>query len=211
MNLTSSVAERSAHRRPIRNLHWWIFAGALIIGMGVAACTPPTVQSEEEPIMTYPTLPERQSPRPETTGSVPHQQIGVDPVPDVNEELFRRAFALTGVANRPSVASVAVARGRWINESVSIVRQDQIVSGREFAHIQPDGSLHASLPLDRAREAVDAGWAEPQPIADQLGVPGLVMIFTPQTHEELKSVLQLIVDSYNFVTGSKIDVADLGE
>ena len=211
MNLTSSVAERSAHRRPIRYLHWGIFAGALIIGMGVAACTPPTVQSEEEPIMTYPTLPERQSPRPETTGSVPHQQIGVDPVPDVNEELFRRAFALPGVENRPSTFSLPGARGLWINESVTIVRQDQIVSGREFAHIHPDGSLHASLPLDRAREAVDAGWAEPQPIADQLGVPGLVMIFTPQTHEELKSVLQLIVDSYNFVTGSKIDVADLGE
>ena len=84
MNFKSGVAERPARRRPIRSLHWGIFAGALIIGMGVAACTRPTVQTEKEPIMTYPTLPERQSPRPETTGSVPHQQIGVDPVPDVN-------------------------------------------------------------------------------------------------------------------------------
>ena len=85
------------------------------------------------------------------------------------------------------------------------------MSGREFAHIHPDGSLHASLPIDRAREAVDARWAEPQPIAAQLGVPGLVMIYTPQSHDELTSVLQLIVDSYNFVTGSTVDVADLGE
>ncbi len=111
---------------------------------------------------------------------MPHQQIGVDPVPEVNEELFRIVFTLPGVENRPSTFSLPGARGLWINETIPIDRQDQIVSGREFAHIHPDGSLHASLPIDRAGEAVDAGWAEPQPIADQLGVPGLVMIHTPR-------------------------------
>ncbi len=159
--------------------------------------------------MTFAALPERQSPRPQTTGSVPHQQIGVEPVPEVNEELFRRAFMLPGVENRPSTFSLPGARGLWINDSVSIVRQDQIVSGREFAHIHPDGSLHASLPLDRAQEAVKAGWGEPQPIAESLGVPGLVMLYTPQTLDELETVLQLIVDSYNFVTGGTIDLTDL--
>lgn len=161
--------------------------------------------------MTFPPLPKRQAPRPETTGSVPHQQIGVDPVPEVNEELFRIAFTLPGVENRPSTFSLPGARGLWINETIPIARQDQIVSGREFAHIHPDGSLHASLPIDRAGEAFDTGWAEPQPIAAQLGVPGLVMIYTPQTAEELESVLQLIVDSYNFVAGTSLTTADLGE
>ena len=140
---------------------------------------------------------------------MPHQQIDVEPVPEVNEELFRRAFALPGVENRPSTFSLPGARGLWINDSVPITRPDQIVSGREFAHIHPDGSLHASLPLDRAREAIDAGWAEAQPIAESLGVPGLVMLYTPQTFDELKTVLQLIVDSYNFVTGNSIDITDL--
>lgn len=98
----------------------------------------------------------------------------------------------------------------WITAAVRITRPDQIVSGREFAHIHPDGSLHATLPPDRALEAVEAGWAEPQPIAEQLGVPGLVMIYTPQTLEELATVLQLVVDSYNFVTGQDLAVSDLG-
>ena len=159
--------------------------------------------------MTFPALPERQAPRPQTTGSVPHQQIGVEPVPEVNEELFRRAFSLPGVENRPSAFSLPGARGLWINDSVPIVRQDQIVSGREFAHIHPDGSLHASLPIDRAQEAVEAGWGEPQPIAESLGVPGLVMIYTPQSLDELETVLQLVVDSYNFVTGGTIDLSVL--
>ncbi len=161
--------------------------------------------------MTYSPLPNREGPRPATTGSVPHQQIDLQAVPEVNAELFRRAYLLPGVENRPSAFSLPGARGLWINDDVPLVRPDQIVSGREFAHIHPDGSLHASLPLDRAREATEVGWAEPQPIADSLGVPGLVMLYTPQTFDELETVLQLIVDSYNFVTGSALEITDLGK
>ncbi len=209
MKILSIAVDRSANRRPNNVLYRALLTGALFLGAGAAACTPADVQIEEELTMTFPALPERQSPRPQTTGSVPHQQIGVEPVPEVNEELFRRAFMLPGVENRPSTFSLPGARGLWINDSVPIVRQDQIVSGREFAHIHPDGSLHASLPLDRAQEAVKAGWGEPQPIAESLGVPGLMILYTPQTLDELETVLQLIVDSYNFVTGGTIDLTDL--
>lgn len=160
--------------------------------------------------MTYQPLPKRQGPRPATTPSVPHQQIDVEVVPEVNAELFRRAFRLPGVENRPSTFSLPGARGMWIGDKVKITRPDQIVSGREFAHIHPDGSLHASLPLERALEAVEAGWAERQPIAEDLGVPGLVMIYTPQTLDELESVLQLVVDSYNFVTGQNLETSEIG-
>ena len=191
----------------IKFLYLCIIAGVLLVGLGTSACS-----ADKELTMTtitYSPLPKRESPRPATTGSVPHQQIDVQPVPEVNTELFRRAFSLPGVENRPSAFSLPGARGLWINDSVPIVRADQIVSGREFAHIHPDGSLHASLPRDRALEAIEAGWAEAQPIADSLGVPGLVMLYTPMTLEELETVLLLIVDSYNFVTGAALDITDL--
>lgn len=180
-------------------------AFTLLAVMGAAASI-----AQRETSMTNPALPIREGPRPATTGSVPHQQIGVESVPEINAELFRRAFTLPGVENRPSTFSLPGARGLWISDTIPITRPDQIVAGREFAHIHPDGSLHASLPLERALEADAAGWAEPQPIAERLGVPGLVMIYTPQTFEELQTVLQLVVDSYNFVTGQALAVSDLG-
>ena len=158
--------------------------------------------------MTYPQLPNREGKRPATTGSVPHTQINVQVVPEVNTELLRRAFSLPGVENRPSTFSLPGARGMWLADEVTLVHPDQIVSGREFAHIHPDGSLHASLPLDRASEAIEAGWAEPQPIAKKLGVPGLVMLYTPQTFDELETVFQLVVDSYNFVTGQSLQASE---
>ena len=152
-------------------------------------------------------LPQRRSPRPRTTTGMPHAQIDVAPDPPVDRELRRRSYALPGVLDRPSVISVPGARALWLADDIALLRPDAILRGREFAHIHPDGSLHTVLPPDRAREAIAAGWAEPHPIAEALGIPGLVMLYTPRTMEELEVVVALVVDSYHFVTGRSLDPA----
>lgn len=154
-------------------------------------------------------LPARSTPRPETSRGMPHAQIGIAPDPAVDRELRRRAYALPGVLDRPSVISVPGARALWLADDVELVRPEAILRGREFAHIHPDGSLHATLSPQRAQEAIAAGWAEPHPIAEQLGAGGLVMIYTPLTMQELDVVVGLVVDSYSFVTGRAIDAAAL--
>ena len=120
---------------------------------------------------------------------------------------------LVGVAcgREPGVAQSAVslpgARGVWISDGVSLAHPEAIVAGREFAHIHTDGSLHAPLPFERAIEAVDGGWAERHPLADQReGWEGLVMLYTPRSLEELDVVFQLIVESYGFVTGRDVTI-----
>ena len=156
-------------------------------------------------------LPRRTGPRPVTHQAMPHMQIGERPVPGVHEELFRRCYALPGVQNRPTVISVPGARALWLADDVALARPEQIVAGREFAHIHPDGSLHVSLPAERAREAVEAGWAEPHPMAAYLGNDGMVMLYTPRTAEELDVIFQLVVDSYNFVTGRSVSADEVIE
>jgi phospholipase/carboxylesterase len=140
---------------------------------------------------------------------MPHSQLGVVPEPVIDRELRRRAYALPGVLDRPSVISVPGARALWLADDVELLRPEAILRGREFAHIHPDGSLHATLPPPRAQEAIHAGWAEPHPIAEQLGMPGLVMLYTPRSNDELVVVIELVVDSYNFVTGRSSDAASL--
>ena len=155
-------------------------------------------------------LPQRTGPRTQTSGTVPHVQIGVDFVPAVNDELYRLAFALPDVENRPTIVSLPGARGMWLRDELTLIHPEVIVSGREFAHIHPDGSLHVPLPYERALEAVEKGWAERHPWADERdGWEGFVMLFTPQTMAELDVIFQLILDSYNFVAGRSITIADL--
>ena len=151
------------------------------------------------------TLPERKGARPQTYNGMPHAQIGVNPDPIVNKELFLRAYSLPDVENRPTVISIPGARALWLDESVTLAHPEDIAAGREFAHIHPDGSLHVSLPPERARHAIETCWAEPHPMAQYLGNAGMVMLYTPRTMGELEVVFQLVVDSYNYVTGRAVD------
>ena len=159
---------------------------------------------EERPLI------QRTGPRPETFKGMPHAQVGVHPDPEVNQELHRRAFSLPGVQERPSVISVPGARALWLDDDVEVAHPEAILRGREFAHIHPDGSLHVALSPDRARTAIEAGWAEPHPLSAPLGLPGLVMLYTPRTLEELDAIFDLVVDSYNYVTGRSLDFGGFG-
>jgi len=153
-------------------------------------------------------LPERIGPRIQTSGTVPHVQKGVVPVAEINKALLRLAFTLPGLERRPTIVSLPGAIGMWLADDVQVAQPKAIVSGREFAHIHSDGSLHAPLPLDRALELENKGWGERHPWAERRdGWEGLVMLYSASTLEELNTLIQLIAESYSYVTGQRIQVA----
>ena len=142
---------------------------------------------------------------PQTTNSVPHIQIGVQPVPQISKELLRRVANFPGVKLQGTIVGRSGSTGFWLNEEMKLARPDVIVRGREFAHLHPDGSLHASLDPAVAAVAVKAGWATPHPWANKNpGWEGFVMLYTPGTKEELEVVYHLVMESYRFVTGRNI-------
>ena len=116
--------------------------------------------------------------------------------------MLQHVEALPGVTLGATRVSLPGAVGFQLDSDVSLANPNVIVGGREFAHVHPDGSLHASLEPELARAAVNAGWAIPHPWADQRpGWGGFVMIYTPTTQAELDVVLQLVRGSYTYVTG----------
>ncbi len=80
------------------------------------------------------------------------------------------------------------ARALWLDEILPLAHPEAIARGREFAHIHPDSNLHAGLSPERAREAIETGWAEPHPIAHLMGIEGMVMLYTPLDMAELDIV-----------------------
>jgi hypothetical protein len=152
-------------------------------------------------------LPRRAGERPETTPTNPHTQLTQQPADDaLRQELARRLFALPGVVERPSVISVPGARALWLEEGVGPAPADAFMAGREFAHLHPrsDHSLHAMLPVDVARAAVDAGWAEQHPVV-RLGLigEGAVMLYAPRDEQELEVVERLVRVSYRYARGDQ--------
>ncbi len=151
-------------------------------------------------------LPERKTPVPETTNGVPHVQIGVEPDPVLSQKLLDRVAEFPGVTLGPTRVSLPGAVGFQLGDGMPLANPEVIVGGREFAHLHPDGSLHASLDPRLAEEAVRTGWAISHPWAFQReNWDGFVMIYTPKTERELDVVVQLIEQSFTFVTGKDIN------
>ncbi len=155
-------------------------------------------------------LPQRDGPRRETTGDVPHVQLDAAPVAEVDAELRRRAFLLPGVEDLPSDRSLPGARGLAFTGELELARPDVISGSREFAHIHPDGSLHVWLPVARALEVDRTEWGEIHPWVGRRDFwDGVVMVYTPESLDELEVTIQIIVDAYNFVTGASVEPADI--
>ena len=151
-------------------------------------------------------LPKRKTPIPQTTGGVPHVQIGVEADPELSRMLLARVDEFPGVTLGPTRVSLPGAVGFQLEADLSLAHPEVIVGGREFAHLHPDGSLHASLEPKLALAAIQAGWAVAHPWSTQReGWQGFVMIYTPTTLDELGVAIQLIEQSYSFVTGRDLE------
>ena len=146
-------------------------------------------------------LPIRSSPKPYVSSHVPHVQVGVEPDPLISKELLRRVSRMPGIEIRDTVMSMPGALGFRLARDIELARPELGVRDREFAHMHPDGSLHAFLSPEFAVKAVKAGWAAHHPWAKKWPKwKGFVMIFTPRSKSELQVVLQLVGESYKFVT-----------
>src|SRR6056297_4179096 len=186
---------RDVKEREMPRLRSLIYVSAAVSLFAVAA---PTFAQDVA-------FPMRDGARPETTSGVPHVQIGIQPVPALSEEMLRQVADFPGVVLGATRVSLPGAVGFQLTSEVSIAQPQAIVGGLEFAHLHPDGSLHASLHPDTARAAIDAGWAVAHPWADQReGWEGFVMIYTPLTEAELDVVLQLVRGSYTYITGEAL-------
>jgi hypothetical protein len=147
---------------------------------------------------------QRNGPRPRTTPTNPHTQLEQNPDTSIVVELARRVFSLPGVEERPSAISVPGARALWLREEVPAGPREAFMIGREFAHVHPmpDGSLHAALPPEVAREAIEKGWAEQHPVARMGYIPqNVVMIYAPRDAEEVEVVASLVTESYRYAGG----------
>jgi hypothetical protein len=149
-----------------------------------------------------PPLPPRAGPRPSTTPTNPHTQLDQQPTdPRWPDELARRVFSLPGVVEMPSRISVPGARALVLAPDEPVGPPEAFLIEREFAHLHPspDHSLHAMLPLETASEAVEAGWAEPHPVALRGLIPrNGVMLYAPRDEAELDVIENLIRASHEF-------------
>jgi Luciferase len=149
-------------------------------------------------------LPARSGPRPKTGPTVPHEQLSQNAPIELQDELWRRMSTLEGVRVGRSGISRPETRALHLDPALALGPKDAFVVGTEFAHLHrsADGSLHALLPRDLGRGAIQRGWAELHPAAAAGFQPDtLVMLYGPRDEAELETVWELVKASYAFARG----------
>ena len=153
-------------------------------------------------------LPARSGKRPTVSWTIPQEQRSDNAPADLQQQLFDRVRALSGVSTRQSAISVPGARGLMLadpNDQGDAPTDAFLVpSVGEFAHLHPgyDGSLHLALPPALAADAVAKGWAVAHPLAGIRLSRGMVMIYGPRNAEELATVAGIVETSHGYATGS---------
>lgn len=149
-------------------------------------------------------LPERSGTRPAVSTTIPQQQRDDNAPAELQEELFARISALSGVVTGPAAISVPAARGLFLPGAPDrAARAFLVPDAREFAHLHPryDGSLHLSLPPPLAAQAIALGWAVAHPLAGIRLTPGMVMVYGPRDERELDIVTTIVTTSHAWVSG----------
>lgn len=155
--------------------------------------------------MDWETLPRRTGEAPVTNPAMPHTQVSQTAPVELQEALFERLAALTGVVVGRSHVSVPGARAFHLDNAHAAGSREAFMVGTEFAHLHPahDGSLHLVLPEDEARQVIARGWGEFHPLVAQ-GVmpPTTVMVYGPRTADEVDTVERIVRASYEHAVGS---------
>jgi hypothetical protein len=148
-------------------------------------------------------LPPRAGERPVTDLRLPHTQISQLPEAAVGRKLSRwmltEMSALDNVDFGASLRAPPGTVGLFLSAHCGCRPARAFLLGREFAHvhIEDDGSLHAILPEPLRHMAMEAGWAEPHPLAGQPTVsPDTVMIYAPRDKAEAETIVALVRASW---------------
>lgn len=148
-------------------------------------------------------LPRRSGERPQTSKEGPHAQLTQNASPSHWGELVAKAFAIaevrqghSSVSMADSMAGLLVDRpkehGAWSLAATGWVEPFHI-------HGVKDTSIHAVLPVERAKEVVAKGWGEPHTYAD---FETQIMIYAPRNESEIELIAGLLEESVEFAAAS---------
>ncbi|EEP81022.1 conserved hypothetical protein [Uncinocarpus reesii 1704] len=154
-------------------------------------------------------LPKRNSPRPKVAGIAPQRQVS------------QRGSASMYSALAAAIKDISIHNSDHLYLGTSCFEKhstglfslptliNQVTCNGEVCHAHPsDGSLHLTLHPADVKYVIEKGWGERHPLARESWwwklrfVPvGFVMIYAPQTMEELQCVIQIIHAATWWVTG----------
>ncbi|KAK4506990.1 hypothetical protein PRZ48_000724 [Zasmidium cellare] len=161
-------------------------------------------------------LPHRSRPRPLTKGIAPHRQMDQRPSQEVYVKLAAGIEQMAQGRNK----DLAIGTSCFEKHGTGLFSKSPATKTcrGEIVHLHgSDGSMHLTLHPSDAKVVLEAGWGERHPLAGvfkrwflpQLPV-GFIMLYAPQTDDEVEVVLKVIAAAAAFVHGQAVEAATKG-
>ena len=145
----------------------------------------------------------RSGPAPTTSVEGPHRQVDQRSTPELWGRLVAAVFALPDVVEGHSQVSPPSSRAVFLaDRETESAPERSLAPGRRLEpvhlHGVDDTSVHLVLPVERGRELMELGWAEPHGYAD-FGTE--FMVYGPRDDDELAVVVGVVAESLAFARG----------
>lgn len=142
----------------------------------------------------------RSGPAPTTSVEGPHRQVDQRSTPELWGRLVAAVFALPDVVEGHSQVSPPSSRAVFLTDrETESAPERSLAPGRRLEpvhlHGVDDTSVHLVLPVERGRELMELGWAEPHGYAD-FGTE--FMVYGPRDDDELAVVVGIVAESLAF-------------
>jgi hypothetical protein len=146
-------------------------------------------------------LPSRPGPRPVVAPRHPSPQVDQTAPAGVRARLLELAATLDGVTvgprgedGDPLSLAAGLARGQ----------PEAFLSGREFAVVRDDGSVHLTLAPGWGQKVLDRGWATILPVARYMAGavgPGRLVVYAPRDATDLRTTWRILQAAHVFAIG----------
>ncbi|QIW16818.1 hypothetical protein A4G20_01030 [Pasteurellaceae bacterium RH1A] len=149
-------------------------------------------------------MPIRTGHRPSTTAATPHMQLDQQPQNPLSQALIEEISQLDGVFLAWSDRAPPNTVGFFLKPEEAKGAENAFMLSTEFAHVHPypDHSLHLPVPEPLRSQAIEAGWAEPHPLAGYPTISDLmVMVYAPRDKGELAVVKTLVKSAWANASG----------
>jgi len=145
----------------------------------------------------------RANEKPATNPNPPHLQFNQHSPRHIYKKMADWMFnSFDKSREHETLISVPSSRAMWLDENIKNTPKDGFMPpprSREFAHLHNDGSIHVCLPPAVIRQVLIAKWGELHPYK-HLGV-NEILVYAPQDENEMAVLKQVIIASYEYVTG----------
>lgn len=149
-------------------------------------------------------LPARVGTQPGVDYRYPCLQLS-DPSPAaLRANLLDQTRALLLVTEQPTRLTVPGGTALALDESLARGQPEAFITGREFAIVRADGSIHLALPPTWGQKLLNRGWATIHPLARYLaGVvpPQSLILYAPRNEAEAAVAWRVLQAAYWFARG----------